>query len=393
MAFLIPDLSYDANNVRMTLLRNDIDFAEVTTSPNQRGVAGALNGFGLGNSIYDQIVTMTAEEAQAAFEALSGEAYSSEGTSAFNAAQQLRDVLQARLNMLSSGSSIAGMGYAPAAGEALSADAPAIWGQVFGSWGVNDATATAAKLERRSSGFLGGADKAIGEDSRVGLAFGYSHSDFDVSSLRSSNESDNFHLAGYASTKLGGVDLGGNVSYSYGMAEAKRTVVVGGLTNNLAADYDTHTVQASVEAGMDFDMTEIVFTPFAGLAGTYVRTDSFAETGGPAALTIAASDNLTGVSSLGLRVRREAGHVTLTGSAAWRHAFGDVDPASRVAFASAPAATFVVRGAPVAEDTLAVGAHIDLDLDEATRLTFGYAGEFASDTRDQALRGELRIEF
>lgn len=392
-AFLTPDLIYDATNVRLTLLRNGIDFTEVTQSSNQTGVASAANGLGMGNPIYDQIVTMTAEEAQAAFDALSGEAYSSEGTAAFNAAQQLRDVLQARLQVLASGSKIASLAYAPAAGDELTGDAPAIWGQVFGSWGVNDATATAAKLERRSSGFLGGADRAMGEDSRIGVALGYSHSDFDVKSLLSSSESDSFHLAGYAGTRLGVFDLGGNVSYSYGRADAKRTVIVGGLTNNLSSDYDTHTVQASVEAGMDVDMTEVVVTPFAGLAGVYARTDSFTETGGPAALAIDASDNVTGVTSLGLRVRREAGHVALNGSAAWRHAFGDVAPASRVAFASAPAASFLVRGAPVAEDTLAVGAHIDLDVAAATKLTFGYTGEFASDSRDHGLRAELRTVF
>ena len=392
-AFLTPGLSYDASNVRMTLLRNDIDFNEVTQSPNQTGVAGAANGLGMGNPIYDQIVTMTEAEARAAFDALSGEAYSSEGTAAFNTAQQLRDVLQARLQVLASGSKIASLAYAPAAGDELTGDAAAVWGQIFGSWGVNDATAAAAKLERRSSGFLGGADKALGAESRVGIALGYSHSDFDVTSLLSSGDSENFHLAGYAGTKFGPLDLGGNVSYSYGRADARRTVIVGGLTNNLAADYDTHTVQASVEAGFDVDMTEVVLTPFAGLAGTYARTDGFAETGGPAALVIDASDNITGTTSLGLRVRREAGHVALTGSTGWRHAFGDVAPASRVAFASAPAASFIVRGAPVAEDTLAVGAHIDLDLSEATKLTFGYTGEFSSDARDQGLRSEIRVEF
>ena len=148
-----------------------------------------------------------------------------------------------------------------------------------------------------------------------------------------------------------------------------------------------------MEAGLDVDMAEVVVTPFAGLAGTYARTDGFTETGGPAALVIDASDNVTGATSLGLRIRHEAGHVALAGSAAWRHAFGDVDPASRVAFASAPAASFLVRGAPVAEDTLAVGTQIDLAVTETTKLTFGYTGEFASGVRDNGLRSELRVEF
>ncbi|MEQ9226772.1 MAG: autotransporter domain-containing protein [Parvibaculum sp.] len=391
-AFLTPDLAYDANNVRMTLLRNDIDFTEVTQSPNQMGVASAANGLGPGNPIYDQIVAMTEEEARAAFDALSGEAYGSAGSAAFNSAQQLRDVLQVRLQMFSGGQ-VAASGYVPAAGDALAADAPAVWGQLFGSWGVTDASATAAKLDRRSSGFLGGADKAVGEKSRIGFALGYSRSTFDVSARASSGDSDNVHIAGYAATELGSVDLDGTLGYSYGRSEATRTVIVGGLTNDLAADYDTHTVQASVEAGMDVGMGSAMLTPFAGLAVTHVRSDGFTETGGPAALTISASDNTTGTSTLGLRVRREAGGVALTGSAAWRHAFGDVEPATRAAFASAPAAPFVTRGTPVSEDTLALGGDIDLKVADRTTLTFGYAGEYASDARDHGLRAEVRVEF
>lgn len=391
-AFLTPDLAYDANNVRMTLLRNDVDFSEVSQSPNQNSVAAAASGLGAGNPIYDEILMMTEDEARAAFDALSGEAYASAGSAAFNAAQQLRDLLQMRLQMFS-GSKVASAGFVPAAGDALVADATAIWGQVFGSNGTSDATATSARLDRRSAGFIGGADKAIGENSRIGFALGYSRSNFDVSSLVSSGGSDNFHLMGYAGTKLGAVDLGATLGYSYGRADAERTVVVGGLTENLTADYDSHTFQASVEAGTDLDMGPVVLTPFAGLAVTHVETGSFTETGGSSALSFASSSNTTGLSTLGLRVRREAGGVTLAGSAAWRHAFGDVEPVSRAAFASAPASPFSVRGTAVAEDALALEAGIGLRLDEGTRLTFGYSGEYASGSRDNGLKAELRVEF
>ncbi|MBX3506279.1 MAG: autotransporter domain-containing protein [Parvibaculum sp.] len=391
-AFLTPDLAYDANNVRMTLLRNDVDFSEVSKSPNQKGVASAASGLGQGNPIYDEILMMTEEEARAAFDALSGEAYASAGSAAFNAAQQLRDLLQMRLQMFS-GSKVASAGFVPAAGDALAADATAIWGQVFGSNGTSDATATSARLDRRSAGFIGGADKAVGEDTRVGFALGYSRSNFDVSSLVSSGGSDNFHLMGYAGTKLGAVDLGATLGYSYGRADAERTVVVGGLTENLTAEYDSHTFQASVEAGTDLAMGPVVLTPFAGLAVTHVETGSFTETGGSSALSFASSSNTTGLSTLGLRVRREAGGVTLAGSAAWRHAFGDVEPVSRAAFASAPASPFSVRGTAVAEDALALEAGIGLRLDEGTRLTLGYSGEYASGSRDNGLKAELRVEF
>jgi fibronectin-binding autotransporter adhesin len=43
LAFLTPLLSYDPNNVFLTLIRNDITFASVAQTPNQRAVAAALD--------------------------------------------------------------------------------------------------------------------------------------------------------------------------------------------------------------------------------------------------------------------------------------------------------------------------------------------------------------
>ena len=391
-AFLTPDLSYDAQNVYLSLVRNDIDFISVTRGANQSGVAGALNGFTLGNPIYDQIVAMTEEEARAAFDALSGEAYASGSAASLQSVQQIRDLLQARLQMFS-GANVASAGFVPAAGDAVAGDAPAVWGQLFSARGENDATATSAAIDRRSTGFIGGVDVPVGAVSRVGVALGYSRSDFDVSARASSGEADNFHLVGYAGTEIGFLDLDATAGYSYGRAQAERTVVVGLVTNNLSADYDTHTFQASLEAGTDIDAGPVTLTPFAGIGVTHVRTDGFTETGGPAALSFASSDNTTGTSSLGLRVGHRAGEVELTGSAAWRHTFGDVEPASRAAFASAPAAPFTVRGTAVAENALALGGDIAFGVSEGATLTLGYAGEYSSESRDHGLRTEVRIEF
>src|SRR5262249_26300283 len=43
LAFLTPLLSYDPNNVFLTLIRKDITFASVAQTPNQRAVAAALD--------------------------------------------------------------------------------------------------------------------------------------------------------------------------------------------------------------------------------------------------------------------------------------------------------------------------------------------------------------
>ena len=281
---------------------------------------------------------------------------------------------------------------APAAGDAVPG-AASVWGQLFGSWGRTDGNVNNAALARNSYGFVGGIDREIGDGLQAGVAFGYSRGSYDVRGLASSGDSDNFHIAGYAGRQFGQAHVKGALSYSYGHTEAQRNVVVGGVTSDLSASYGAHTFQASIDAGYDLDLGPVVLTPFAGLAAIHVETEGFTETGGPAALTFAAQGNTTGVSTLGLRARRQAGSVGMTGSLAWRHAFGDVEPASRAAFASAPANPFTVRGAPIAENTLALETAVDLRLADRTTLTFGYAGEYASDARDHGLRAELRFEF
>ena len=393
-AFLTPELSYDANNVFLELLQNDVDFVDVAETPNQQGVSNTVQTFGPGHPLYDEIILMTEEEARAAYDALSGEAHASSATAQFMTAGEIRQQLLDRLAAIlgSGGGGFAGLAGAPAAGDAAPG-AVSVWGQLFGGWGRTDDNRNAATIARDVYGFIGGIDREVAPGVRAGIAAGYSRSTYDVAARSSSGDSDNFHIAGYAGTALGAFDLKGVASYGYGRVDTRRTVIVGLLTNTLSADYATHTFQAGVEAGLDLDFGPLVLTPFAGLAGVHVETEGFTETGGPAALTVGSTSNTVGVSTLGLRARRQAGSVGVTGALAWRHAFGDVAPVSRAAFASAPAASFAVRGAPISENALALDAAVDAKLGADTTLTFGYSGQYASGARDHGARAELRIEF
>ncbi|GMV61421.1 MAG: hypothetical protein AMXMBFR74_05900 [Parvibaculum sp.] len=394
-AFLTPSLDYDANNVYLTL--NIVaDFQDVAQTPNQQGVANTVQTFGPGNTLYDGLLGLTEDQARSAFNSLSGEAHASASTAPLPGMQQIRQQILDRLARIFGGG-FGGFGSAAAKQAPAAGDAPApghaVWGQLFGSWGKTDGNAVSAAIDRDSYGFIGGADREIAPGVHAGVALGYSRSTWDVSARSSSGDSDNFHIAGYAGTTLGAVDLKGVVSYAYGRADTDRTVIVGVLTNELSASYATHTFQAGIEAGYDLDMGPVVLTPFAGLVGVHVETEGFTETGGPAALTFASTGNTTGVTTLGLRARHQAGSVGMTGAAAWRHAFGDVEPTSRAAFASSPAATFAVRGAPLVRDALAVEGGFEARIDRAATLSFGYSGEYSSDTRDHALMAELRVEF
>ena len=386
-AFLDAALSYDALNVYLTLL-SSAAFQDAARTPNQFNTAGAADALGAGNPLYDAIVPMTEADARAAFDALSGEVHATARLNAFHVMRQIREAVLMRLR-----SALPGKASGAATASAIAPLGIGVWAHVFGAWGSADSDGNHAAVDRDGAGFIAGIDREFGAASRAGIALGYSRSGFDVDARMSSGDSENFHIAGYAGTKRGALALKGVVAWSHGAVETGRTATVGGLTNRLTADYDASLFEAAIEAGLDLDAGPVMLTPFAGLAVIHAETDGFTETGGAAALTVAGASDTVGVSTLGLRARREAGHLGLSGSLAWRHAFGDIDTASRMAFASAPATTFAVRGVPIARNALALEAAIDARLDAQTTLTFGYTGELASDARDHGLRAELRIAF
>ncbi len=392
-AFLTPELSYDATSVFLTLTQMAA-FEDVASTPNQQGVAAATEALGAGNPLYDEIIVMSEEDAQAAFDALSGEAHaSSTGVFSGSAGIVRRTIFSRLFSRFGAPRGFAAAeGYAPAAGDETP-QGYTLWGELVGGWGETDGSASVAGIERNSAGFLGGIDREIDEASRIGFALGYSHASFDVTERSSSGESDDFHVAGYAGTELGSVDLKAVLGYSYQMAESRRRVVVGSVVNDLSADYGAHTFQASGEASVDLEAGSVTLTPFAGLAVVHVETEAFTETGGPSALSISSSGNTTGISELGLRAAREAGSLTLFGSASWRHVFGDVEPLSRAAFANSPATTFSVRGTPLSEDVASLGGGVELLIAEETTLELSYRGEFASDSRDHGLKAKISIRF
>src|SRR5690606_28542944 len=97
-AFLTPQLSYDATSAKVIMARNDVSFKFAGNTPNQAGAGGAVEAAGVGNPIYDAVLWLTPEQAQAAFDQLSGEAYDSAETAAIQSAGTINGVVQSRIN-------------------------------------------------------------------------------------------------------------------------------------------------------------------------------------------------------------------------------------------------------------------------------------------------------
>ncbi|SDU15342.1 outer membrane autotransporter barrel domain-containing protein [Stappia sp. ES.058] len=242
-----------------------------------------------------------------------------------------------------------------------------------------------------------GFDAEIFEGWRTGVMAGYSRSRFEVRANNSSGSADSYHSGIYAGTRFGNIGLRMGAGYTFHALDTARAVAFTGFSDTLTADYTASTAQVFAEAGYAMRMDAVALEPFAGIAGINQHTDGFTETGGAAALTARSSNNLMGVTTLGLRGEAVIGRfngitAALNGSLAWRHAFGEIDPAATMRFASGSDA-FSVAGTPIDRNTALFEAGLSLEKDDTFALGLTYQGEAGATARDHTGRVSLLYRF
>ncbi|TCR59429.1 autotransporter domain-containing protein [Bosea sp. BK604] len=385
-------------------------FQTVAQSPNQFSTALALNSLPqLGGTLalYNSLLMLDAPGARAAFDALSGEIHGSAKTALLEESWLLHNAMNDRLRSAfgAVGSApMATMNYGFTADLAPAVKGPmprlnterfAVWGQGFGSWGRSDAQPGIAKLTRSTGGVVVGADLGVFDTMRFGLLAGYSHSEFDVKGRLSSGESDNYHLGLYGGGQWGALGLRTGASYTWHDVSTRRRVAFAGFGDGLQSDYNAGTAQVFGELGYRIELGQASFEPFAGLTYVSLHTDGFNEIGGAAALSGRGDDTNLGYATLGLRASTAFAlsgmDLTLRGTLAWRHAFGDVDPATTLAFSGSNA--FTVAGLPIAKNAALVEAGLDLAISKNATLGVSYAGQLATDTQDHTFKANLAVKF
>ncbi|WP_258051869.1 autotransporter domain-containing protein [Mesorhizobium sp. INR15] len=398
-AFLDPTLTYDANNVYLTLVRNGIDFASIGGTPNQRSAGGGVESLGFGNPIYEAVALLDIDGARGAFDQLSGEIHASIKGSLLDDSRFVRDAVANRLDAAfgnPAATSAPLMAYGEGGPELAAADTErfAVWSQGFGSWGARGSDGNAAALDRSTGGLLIGAD-ALASAWRLGVLGGYSRSSFDVGDRRASADSDNYHLGLYAGTNWGAIALRAGAAYAWHHISTTRSVSFGGFNDQLSAGYNAGTAQAFGELAYAGRAGQFSFEPFANLAYVNLRTDGFTERGGMAALTSGSSSTDATFTTLGVRVSSDfklgGVEATARGMLGWRHAFGDVTPLSTVAFAGSD--DFTIAGVPIARDAALVELGVDLQLTSNAKLGLSYAGQFSADAHDNGFKAKLGLSF
>ncbi len=420
LAFLTPSLVYDAQNVTLTMTRNDISFGPgggngngsgsfIAQTRNQGGIAISAERLGAGNPIYDTLISATAAEARAGFDLLSGEGHAQGVAVAIGESRLVREAVLGRLR-----GSLLTLPGAPVAG-AFSADLPgrkgavempaprfeerfAIWGEAVGAHANTDADGNAAGLSRRTGGAILGADMKLYDSGasslRVGVAGGYTQSNFDVDARLSSGKLESGHALLYAGARYGNWRLDGGLGYSFGETSLTRQVRIRGFGDSLRSERDTELLQGFAELGYAFRFERLALEPFAQLALLRVSSGSALEQGGAAALRVFSGEQNLGFTTLGLRAEAQLGAMPLfaRGLLGWRYGFGDLTPQAMTGFiaGTTPARVFATQ---IDRNALVAEAGLDWRATAATTLGLGYSAAIGERTRDHALKGRFEVRF
>lgn len=401
--FLNFDLSYDPTSVFLTLERNDAAFDDLAETPNQAAVARAVNALPNGNDLYDAFAIQTdAGAIPGILDQLSGEAHASAQGIVFQDSATFRNIISGRINgaFAASGqgtsSQIATNGPGDGLPEFLTSGE--IWGEAYGSFGRTFGNANAAGVTRNSGGLVAGLERDGFYGFNAGLLAGYGRTDARVKGRSSDATIDSYTIGAYAGRAYGPLEAQAGTTFSWNEVSSSRSVAFPGFTDTLTADYTSLSFQAFGEVGYGFETPVARLQPFAGLAVTHVTTDGFTEKGGAAALRVEGSSQTLGVSTLGMRARRQVGAldngaiVTFTGALAWRHSFGDLTPSVTSAFVGG-SQSFTVAGTPIDRDTALVEAGVTLSVTEQLDLSAAYRGEFGQAATDNSFNARFGYRF
>ncbi|CEJ12595.1 Extracellular serine protease precursor [bacterium YEK0313] len=401
LAFLTPSLSYDANNVYLTMARNDIDFAGVGVTPNQIAAGGGVESLGLGNPVHNAVLNLAAEQARGAFDQLSGEIHASLRGAMIDDSRFVRHAVNDRIRAAfaavgASGGHVVTYEDGKPRPAAATTDRLAVWGQGFGSFGHASGDGNAARLDRSIGGFFVGADAPLFNAWRFGVVAGYSRSSFRANARASSATSDTYHVGFYGGTAWGDLAFRAGAAYSWHDIATTRRVLFAGFGDSLKGSYGAATAQAFGEFGYRMRAGDVAFEPFANLAYVNLHVAGFGENGGSAALAAGAASSDTMFTTVGLRASTSfsfsTAAVTARGMLGWRHAFGDVRSGATMRFAGG-GESFVIGGIPIARHAAVVEAGLDFAFSPTAMFGVSYGGQFGSGVIDQTFRANFNAKF
>ncbi len=410
LPFLQPTLSYDANNVYLSLQIGG--FARGALTPNQAAVGAVLDATvatatGDYATVIGALASLTAQQGQAAMNSISGQNYSGFSSSMVQGIQLFLGNFAGQAG--GSGSLVGStrVALAEACDVACDSTVPALWsawGGALGGLGTMSGNgANAGSLTYSAGGFAGGLDRLVAQGLRIGVTAGYQNANQWVAGFSGQGNSNSFQAGLYANYSQDKVYADAIAGYAYSANQMWRSIVIPGLAPRTAiGNTGANQFYGQVETGYRFDLgglADAYVTPFARLQAYTGMQNAFTETGaGSLNLSVAQQTTnslrtvlgaqLGGAMDLGWRDR-----LAMKVRVGWSHEYADTARPVTASFAGAPVAPFTTYGVAPQRDGVVLGLAANTAIADATSIYLRYEGEVSGQDNAHAFTAGFRMSW
>lgn len=407
--FLLTSLSYDRNNVYLTVQIGG--FAAAAATDNQYAVGRAIDAnVSTAAGDFAQVLsaiatnTFTSAQAQAALTALSGQNYSSFSSTMVRGAQLFMSNFADQTG--GGSAATARVALAKACDVACDTAAPApwgAWGGALGGVGTIGANTGTGAVTYNAGGFAAGLDREVAPGLRVGVTGGYT-TGMQWTQGFSGQGVTNTVLAGlYGSYRIDKAYADAVLGYAYSGNQMWRQISLPGLQPRTASGSAVaNQYFGQVEAGYRIDIGTVAdafVTPFARLQGYTGTQNGFTETGAQSLnLTVAQQTTNSLRSVIGARLGgtidlgwREK--LALQFQLGWSHEYADISRPVTATLGGAPLMPFTTYGTAPQRDGAVVGFWANTVIADATSIYLRYEGTISGTDSAHALSAGVRMSW
>ncbi|MCW2315498.1 uncharacterized protein with beta-barrel porin domain [Rhodoblastus acidophilus] len=427
VSFLTPSLAYDANDVYLIMVRNDVNYASMANTPNQAGVANALARGQAATKGLNPVLTSvdlvsnTPANMPAVLDQLSGAGLAGAENLAFQAGALFTSTLSDQNRSWLSGGKGANeitlgrpnglMANAPAPnrppGDAV-LGAQRTWrawsgGYAGGATYGDDRSAGAYAQTNETYGGALGVDYQIQPGLLLGFAGGYSDGSFGVRRLGTSGHLEGGQFGFYGAATSGSLYGFASTAFSsFNNLTTRYVLAFGNLSsekNN--ARFNSRELREHLEFGRRYVIGGATLTPYVKVDLATLWSDGFVENDGAggtnmAGLSVANRQTLSAPGSVGVRLEQAFAlggmKIIPWGELAYVHEFS---PRREIygTFVNLPSATFGVNAARVGRDGAQVKAGARLALTERSCIFASFDGDFSGKSEFYAGKGGVQVNW
>lgn len=271
------------------------------------------------------------------------------------------------------------------------------WFKGFQQSGQLDQSAANTGFNFDTSGVAFGFDAWLDQKRAIGASMASTTTDMRVEGSASDSDIDSqiFSVYGTYATDKAYVD--GGLSYGDNSYTTRRTVTVGGLTEQVFSEHDGDMFGASFGAGLFVPVRNWKMEMYTALNYLRQKEDGFAESGaGGINLNVAPRSANSLMSELGLRfgrhIKKRSSDWYTEAGIAWLHEFRE-DTAVEAGFADAGSNTFIVEGQDIDDDGVLFNLGVRYVGRKGLNTSLEYRTEQRGNYSDDMIAAQLQYRF